>query len=924
MNANPFLEKITKYLQADKKRSLFIVTIASILTIVIIGSSILVIVLTGGVTTNQSKNSSNGNNESLNATSDNSTNGSTDNGTGTGSSGSGSYVAKVTPHSSQSAAIPDDKIYVRGIKTQFETEDIPLISASVLDFGANPNDQNDDSDAIQDAINKTYSKLGGGTVYLPAGKYIIRKSISIMPNIRVRGEWKTPSAGSITQGTVIYAYYGENDEEGVSLFQVGEAAAITNLTVYYPDQKIGSVTPYAPTFGNSAVLGSQYYNLTLINSYKGFKIQGHNAFNVKNIYGTALQSGVYIDMVADICRLENVNFNSTFWSMFDKSVSADKVRTYTRNNLKGFTYGRCDWAYVYDCTVRDANKGFFFTSTTNGQPNGQLSFVTIENCVTGIDIDDSSNIGVQVSNSTIKATGTDSIAIKAGNDFGSNDTFMFNNCTISSEGTGALNETNGVLMFTFCTFEKWGTSKFAVDAKEGAIITDNCKFNNTTNPLFFASRIDAAIVAGNTFTGTPSIQNLSGKRAVIDFTQGTGVVKNTMPKPVVPKRMNPSKTTFYNVSDYGIVAGEDISGAIQGALNDAQKNGGGIVYIPSGRYKVDNPITVPTGVELRGINEFSKHFGVTKKGTVLETSFGKGNANGKAFITLSANSGISGFAVFYPDQHYKDNVVYSPTIQSGGDGFWIYNVNTPNSYNSVKVTHSGFHIDYLRGLGLNTCISFENVKSGFVEDFMVSGGDWQDGKKEKNAPPGDLWKNFPNYENTAIRLTNSNGIVFFQGFSFGMGTGVEILGTSSNNMFYGHGVDAARTAVLLKGSGTGNTFMNAELVAADNYIKSSAEFNGSASFYNANSWMKGNTASVTIDGTGTINLQQYKQMTGKITLVAGKTNIQNLFLHSLSPEIIVEQNAKNSSITNSLMLGLGFNIEDKTGGNIITKNNNAK
>jgi hypothetical protein len=65
-------------------------------------------------------------------------------------------------------------------------------------------------------------------------------------------------------------------------------------------------------------------------------------------------------------------------------------------------------------------------------------------------------------------------------------------------------------------------------------------------------------------------------------------------------------------------------------------------------------------------------------------------------------------------------------------------------------------------------------------------------------------------------------------------------------------------------------------------------------------------------------------MTGKITLVAGKTNIQNLFLHSLSPEIIVEQNAKNSSITNSLMLGLGFNIEDKTGGNIITKNNNAK
>jgi hypothetical protein len=88
--------------------------------------------------------------------------------------------------------------------------------------------------------------------------------------------------------------------------------------------------------------------------------------------------------------------------------------------------------------------------------------------------------------------------------------------------------------------------------------------------------------------------------------------------------------------------------------------------------------------------------------------------------------------------------------------------------------------------------------------------------------------------------------------------------------------------------------------------------------------MKGNTASVTIDGTGTVNFQQYKQMTGKINLVGGKTNLQNLFLHSLSPEIIVESKARDSSITNSMMLGLGFNIEDKTGGNIITRNNNSK
>ena len=47
----------------------------------------------------------------------------------------------------------------------------------------------------------------------------------------------------------------------------------------------------------------------------------------------------------------------------------------------------------------------------------------------------------------------------------------------------------------------------------------------------------------------------------------------------------------------------DVSAQLQSALNKAGEMGGGIVYVPGGTYRFDNPVTVPAGVELR------RHYG---------------------------------------------------------------------------------------------------------------------------------------------------------------------------------------------------------------------------------------------------------------------------------------------------------------------------
>ena len=68
-----------------------------------------------------------------------------------------------------------------------------------------------------------------------------------------------------------------------------------------------------------------------------------------------------------------------------------------------------------------------------------------------------------------------------------------------------------------------------------------------------------------------------------------------------------------------------------------------------------------------------------------------------------------------------------------------------------------------------------------------------------------------------------------------------------------------------KNSGNNNTFINSELVCVDNYIWATDKYSGTSDFVNTNNWMS-NTGDMTLEGTGTVRLQLYKQMTGSVYL----------------------------------------------------------
>ena len=73
----------------------------------------------------------------------------------------------------------------------------------------------------------------------------------------------------------------------------------------------------------------------------------------------------------------------------------------------------------------------------------------------------------------------------------------------------------------------------------------------------------------------------------------------------------PARDVLYVVTDapFGAIAGdkEDDTAAIQKALDQASKDGGGIVFVPGGNYVIRGTLSVPGGVELRGVFDVPHH-----------------------------------------------------------------------------------------------------------------------------------------------------------------------------------------------------------------------------------------------------------------------------------------------------------------------------
>lgn len=119
----------------------------------------------------------------------------------------------------------------------------------------------------------------------------------------------------------------------------------------------------------------------------------------------------------------------------------------------------------------------------------------------------------------------------------------------------------------------------------------------------------------------------------------------------------------------------DVSVALQTLLCDAARTGG-VVYLPAGDHLLNTPVTVPSGVELRGSAcTPTREQGIkgVDVGTRIMVTWGLGgNAEDRACVTLCAGAGVNGIRFCYPT-HSAAVLESAYAVRGVGEGVYAVN-----------------------------------------------------------------------------------------------------------------------------------------------------------------------------------------------------------------------------------------------------------
>jgi hypothetical protein len=200
----------------------------------------------------------------------------------------------------------------------------------------------------------------------------------------------------------------------------------------------------------------------------------------------------------------------------------------------------------------------------------------------------------------------------------------------------------------------------------------------------------------------------------------------------VPNRSPQKPASNLKVVEADKTGKTDISAALQQAL-DSMATSGGIVYLPAGLYRLDKPVTVPAGVELRGASSVAQREQYTKsEGTLIlvypnESKDGVDAALSQALVTLNGdNAGIRGVRFLYPDvisaaAKCLPIPVSAYTIRGNGAGVYCINVAITGGYNGIDFKNCDNHIiKRFVGSCVNNAMSVGG-NNGLIEGCLQNG-----------------------------------------------------------------------------------------------------------------------------------------------------------------------------------------------------------
>lgn len=133
--------------------------------------------------------------------------------------------------------------------------------------------------------------------------------------------------------------------------------------------------------------------------------------------------------------------------------------------------------------------------------------------------------------------------------------------------------------------------------------------------------------------------------------------------------------------------------AIQQALNCAESQYGGIVYLPAGNYLIQDEIVIPSSITLRGDWKRPTNNDKAVAGTVLYIDVDEGKAKGSTIKlgrdTKESGAGIRDLSIYYPKQSTSKPKAYPYTIEGISEFSTVRNVTLVNSYQGIRFVPQG-------------------------------------------------------------------------------------------------------------------------------------------------------------------------------------------------------------------------------------------
>jgi hypothetical protein len=579
--------------------------------------------------------------------------------------------------------IRDDRVVTttpRLIDTAYPTQDSVIADFDATAYGADPHGVKDSTAAIQAALYDCYD-AGGGTVWLPDGDYRVTGTVEVPAFCTLRGDHRTLGApvahGDPTgYGTVVTADFGPGDN-GPVLFRIGGSAGVVGVTTYYPNQNAASPVPYNYTFEipGSAWASDENYmmatvsDVTMLDSYRGIGIS-----TMLDERGRPPGIG----QTHESATVRNVTGTALFEGV--GAYNGADVGTWQNVNFSNAVWASAPPAYhpplrsTLDAWTRANGTGFVI---------GDLEWDQFA----GLSAADY-HIGIHV--------------------------VQGERVTFTGEFQQVQIQRTDIAVLVDVLDTRWGMS-------------------------FVASRLEGsqAAVTNNTagyvkLTDTKVVGALSG---IVYQLAGTPPRLDQEPVTAKPDRakLYVATTAPYSAArGDGYTPAQDATAAIQSALDRAGREGGGVVYLPAGWYRIDGRLTVPAGVELRGASSVpNRDEDGRSGGTVLMLYAGRATANpdtDPAAITLAGGgAGVSGLRVFYPKNNPAQTggvVAYPYAIRGVGDGTYVVNVSLPNAWNAIDMSSprdNHFRVSKVDGTFFRHGITVGANDGGRIDGVLTNG-----------------------------------------------------------------------------------------------------------------------------------------------------------------------------------------------------------